>query len=62
MELHYKLTLLFFLFASAFLLCALLLFSQQKTQQLVAADSGFLGAYVEEVARTSRSCYMTLMG
>jgi len=51
MKLHYKLTLLFFLFASAFLLCAMLFFSQQKSKQLVAVDSNFMEAHVQEVAR-----------
>ena len=51
MKLHYKLTLLFFLFASAFLLCALLFFSQQKSKRLIAVDSDFLEAQVQEVAR-----------
>lgn len=50
MKLHYKFTLLLFLFASAFLLSALLFFYQQKSGQLVAMDSQMMRTHVQEVA------------
>jgi hypothetical protein len=50
MKQHYKLALLLFLFASAFLLSALFFFYQQKSKQLVTVDSAAMVIHAQEVA------------